>query len=210
MVYRSLGLTCQQRSVWQRIAEEVRPGVHAARTHRLALDACRQGFEAAILQTDQPADLLNRLAETQLRVILNHRLDRQSPCGHYSVLVRFDGQTIELHDPQRGPRTVLPWSEFAECWGPTGGPSETVGNVLVAIGPRSMEVGPCSACGWTPPVQSPCPRCGQLVPLGAAGWLGCGKAARGELLWRRRFCPHCDWATPNRGECKATFSPDPS
>ena len=205
MVYRSLGFPCEQRSIWQRIAEEVRAGVHATRTHRLARDACQQGFEAAILQTDQPAELLKHLVEAKVRVILNHRLDRHSPCGHYSVLLRFDGRIIELHDPERGPGRALPWSEFAEYWGPIEGPSETVGNVLVAIAPRSAEVRPCATCGRAGPAEWLCPRCGQSSPVGAVAWLGCSKSVSGDPLWRRRFCPHCDWAAANRGECETNW-----
>ncbi|MHB8902401.1 MAG: hypothetical protein ACYC6Y_26880, partial [Thermoguttaceae bacterium] len=99
MAYRSLGLTCPQSAVWDRIAEPLRSGLKAARTHRLALDACRQGLAAVTLQASEPQRLLTQLLAHDVRVIVNHRLDRESPLGHYSLVVSFDGRQVALHDP---------------------------------------------------------------------------------------------------------------
>ena len=194
MVYRSLGLLCEQHDLWQRVAEEIRPGVKATRSHRLALDACQQGLAAITLQTERPAELITQLLGTKARVILNHRLNPQSHLGHYSVLLRFDGRQIKIHDPHRGPKRVLPWSEFAELWAQPGGKSEIVGGVLVAIGRVSTEQDACSYCGQKLPSQWTCPRCSKSIPAGPAGVLGCTAEGCRQCLWKRQFCPHCDWA----------------
>ncbi len=194
MVYRSLGSNCEQLAVWERVAEEIRPGAKATRTHRLALDAGRQGLSAVTLQAEQPAELLIELLDADVRVILNHRLDRQSNLGHYSVLLRFDGQEIEIHDPHFGPNRVLPWPEFAELWRPSVGQSEIVGRVLVAIGRPSGKSAACTHCGNELPSHLSCARCDNPIPTGPAGVVGCvGEGCHGRL-WSRLYCPHCDWA----------------
>ncbi|NLS91234.1 MAG: hypothetical protein GXX96_03500 [Planctomycetaceae bacterium] len=194
MVYRSLGVECEQPAVWHRVAEEIRDGVCATRTHRLTLDASRQGLAAVTLQAERPAELLAQVSKTGARVVLNHRLQRGSHLGHYSVLLRFDGREIEIHDPHGGPNRVLPWEEFAELWCPKPGPSEIVGGVLVAIGTRPSIAGTCDHCGQQIPADWSCGRCGQPVPTGPAGVVTCVAPGCPERFWRRLFCPHCDWA----------------
>lgn len=194
MVYRSLGLECEQLAVWHRVAEQIRDGVCATRTHRLALDAGRQGLAAVTLQAERPAELLAQVSKTGARVILNHRLQHGSHLGHYSVLLRFDGREIEIHDPHGGANRVLPWEEFAELWRPNPGPSEIVGGVLLAIGTRPATSGTCDRCGGQVPVNLPCGRCGQPVPTGPEGVVTCVAPWCPQRFWRRLFCPHCDWA----------------
>lgn len=195
MVYRSLGLTCQQPAIWQRVAEEIRPGVKAARTHRLALDACQQGLAAVTLQARQPARLLAELLAGGIRVILNHRLDPHSGLGHYSVLLGFDGRQIAIHDPHNGPGRVLPWTELADLWGPGEGLSEVVGWILVAVGRMPDDDGCCSRCGKRLPDRWTCAGCGQAASTGPRGVVGCCA----DALWGRLFCPHCDLAMVHRG-----------
>lgn len=194
MVYRSLESSCEQHDLWQRVAEEVRPGIKATRTYRLALDACQQGLAAVTLQAERPAELITQLLGTKARVILNHRLDPQSHLGHYSVLLRFDGQQIEIHDPHHGPHRVLPWPEFAELWTPSARESEIVGGVLVAVGRASSDQETCSCCSQELPSQWTCPHCSKSIPAGPAGVLGCTAKGCRQCLWKRQFCLHCDWA----------------
>ena len=188
MVYQAVGVPCDQLAVWQRVAEEIRPGVRASRTHRLALDALQQGLPAVTLQAEEPVAALRHLLENDTRVILNHRLDSQSHLGHYTVLLGLDEHEIEIHDPYHGPNRILPWPEFAELWGPPNQQSEIVGHILVAIG--SALAG---SRGPELPPSPTCPRCSQPVPRGPASTWD-SDAARRERLWKRRFCPHCDWA----------------
>ena len=199
MTYRSLGLACEQLAVWERVAEDVGSGVKAARTRRLARDARDQGLAAAILQAERPVELFVRLLESGSRVILNHRLDRESRLGHFSVLVGFDGREIRVHDPHHGPNRVLRWPEFAELWSPSEGASEIVGRVLVAIGPLPSSDRICNVCGKSLPDHWTCPRCGQRVSIGPSGAVGCCVPACRDPLWARLYCPHCDWALANRG-----------
>ena len=200
MVYRSLGTNSQQLAVWHRVAEEIRPGTKATRTHRLALDARQSGYTSVVLQAERPAALLLQLIESDIRVILNHRLDRRSHLGHYSVLLRFDGDQVEIHDPHRGPNRVLPWAEFEELWQPDTQRSEIVGRVLVAIGTDPGESRSCRNCCNAVPTHWTCARCGQLVPIGPAGAVRCVTPACSERLWSRLFCPHCDRAETNPGQ----------
>ena len=194
MVYGALGAPCDQFEVWERVAEEIRPGVKATRAHRLALDACNRGFAAATLQAEDPPELLACMMNTDARVILNHRIDSTSRLGHYSVLLRFDGNEIELHDPHLGPNRVLPWSEFAELWCPTPGECEIVGHVAVAVGVCPTKRRICSMCGHEPPDSVLCPQCGRPIPTGPAGVIRCTMGGCRECHWKRLFCPHCDWA----------------
>lgn len=194
MVYRCLAIPCEQLAVWHRVAEQVRPGVVATRTHRLALDACEQGLAAVILQTSQPAELLADLCAKGLRVIVNHRLDRGSHLGHYSVVLRFDGSEIELHDPHHGPHRVLPWHEFQELWTPNSEASEIVGGVLVAVGGIAEHRPNCPSCGRKVPDNLTCERCGHPIPIGANAAVSCTVAECPGRLWKRLFCPNCDWA----------------
>lgn len=188
MVYQAEGLPCEQFAVWERVAEEIRPGVKATRTHRLALDAVQQGLHAVTLQAEEPAAALLHLLENDTRVILNHRLDSQSHLGHYTVLLRLDEREIEIHDPYHGPNRILPWPEFAALWGPANQQSEIVGHILVAIGsPLAGSRGP-----ELPPSPT-CPQCNQPIPRGPANTWDSDPARHGRL-WKRLFCPHCDWA----------------
>ncbi len=207
MVYRSLGLPCEQLAVWQRVAEEVRCGVKATRTHRLALDACGQGLSAVTLQAKRPAKLLAQLLGSHTRVILNHRLDLGSNLGHFSVLLGFDGHLITLHDPHHGPGRVLPWAEFADLWNPSEEPSEIVGRVLVAVGRRPASTRICQTCGKPLPDLWTCRRCGGRISTGPPGALGCSAPGCGDSLWARLYCPHCDWAAINRGTSEADTCP---
>lgn len=194
MVYRSLGLECRQDAVWQRVAEQIGSGGKATRTHRLALDACKLGLSAVILQAEQPAPLLTQLLEADARVILNHRLDDESALGHYSVLLSFDGNRIVIHDPHRGPERALPWPEFTELWQPCRGRCEIIGRVLIALGVRSQGNRACTVCGSAVPLQVSCGRCDQAIALGPQGAVGCVVPGCAGQSWTRLFCPHCDWA----------------
>jgi len=200
MVYGTLGMPSEQLDIWHRVAEEIRPGAKATRTHRLALDALGQGFAAATLQAEQPAELLSCLMETNARVILNHRLEAESHLGHYSVLLRFDGREIELHDPHHGPNRVLPWPDFARLWTPTSAKSEIVGHVLVVVGMPTADRETCTTCGHEPPVHIACPNCSRPIPTGPPGAIRCTTKGCRECHWKRLFCPHCDWAVgPQEG-----------
>jgi len=194
MVYRSLALTSNPADVWHRVAEEVRPGRKAARTQRLALDALEQGLLVAVLQATQGRPLLSRLAQSATRVILNHRLEPDSPQGHYSVLGATDSDTLTLHDPHLGPHRRLNWSQFKALWSSPPAASEITGHVLLAIG-RQPHRRNCTACGTVLPVSVACRRCAKPIDIGPQAAIGCSRVDCPQRLWHRLFCPHCDWAT---------------
>lgn len=196
MVYRSLGVDCRQEDIWDRVAEEVRPNERVCRTHRLAQDALRQGLSAAVLQAASPLDLLQWMAGSGTRVVLNHRLDAASALGHYTVLVKLDREGVVLHDPHFGPGRRLPLEELERLWTPLHGVCEIVGGVLVAIGRKEEGPACCRDCGAPLPAALACGRCHGPIALAPAGALGCLDRGCPNRRWDRLYCPTCDWATP--------------
>ncbi len=192
MVYRSFGKQSSQRRIWERIA---RPGPNArraARTNLLAVNALHHGLSALVLQASDPWQTLVQSAATGVRVILNHRLQADSPLGHYSVLVGIDDREVTLHDPQFGPNRRLERDELLDLWRPTPGPCEIVGQILVAIAPPEEDTAPCEFCGTTLPRSVPCPACQAAIPLQPTAPLGCVQETCPARTWRHLFCPYCD------------------
>jgi hypothetical protein len=133
-------------------------------------------------------------AEHGLRAILNHRIDPTSPIGHYSVLVRLDGEEAVLHDPQFGPARRLGRADLLGLWGSETRPSDIAGNVLVAFTDAGTEAITCRACHATSPPSVVCPSCGGPIPLHPAAVLGCAAGSCALRAWEKVFCPRCDGA----------------
>jgi len=193
MVYRSLDLVCSQEEAWGEIARRDRHGRLATRTHLLARDAARRGLAAVVVQVTDPWPVLVRAVAAEARVILNHRLKAESSSGHYSILVDVDDEHVTLHDPRFGPLHRIERSEFLGLWLPGSHPTEIVGNVLVAIETRSELPRDCTECGTEVPQTATCPHCGATIWLRPVAVLGCTRADCGNRVWRRVFCPECDW-----------------
>jgi ABC-type bacteriocin/lantibiotic exporter with double-glycine peptidase domain len=192
MAYRSLGLACSQEQIWQRIASRSpRAGVRA---NSLAADAIAQGLAAIVLQTHQPWRFLEACAAADVRVILNHRLARYSPWGHFTLLEQIEEQSIWLHDPQYGPHRCLAKEELLHLWQGCPGRTEIAGQVAIVIDQRRLEKASCLACRSDVPASLRCAHCKQQVPLQPVAVLGCFAADCPHRLWRQIFCPHCDWA----------------
>lgn len=199
MVYHSLGLTCTQAEVWPDIAREDRYGNRFARTYLLAADALRRGLAATTLQVRDPWQTLERLLSRDIRVILNHRLSRSLPAGHFTVLVHIEPAHLVVHDPQYGPERRLEREEFLSLWRPGWGTRDVAGHVLVAVSQPQLDPERCRHCSAAVAASVACPACGKTVPLSPSRALGCADANCRERTWQRVYCPHCDHALARIG-----------
>jgi len=169
-------------------------GSIGARSYLLAKDALARGLSAIVLRAKDPLRTLKTCHNRRLRVILNHRPRRESPNGHFTVLVDLAGEDVLVHDPLIGPNTRIHLDDLLELWQPLGGVSEITGNVLVVLAKEKQFATPCSRCGSDIPDAIACRGCRQLIPLLPATALGCMSASCPERAWETLFCPHCDTA----------------
>ena len=192
MVYRSFGLSTSQAELAPRLRQPGAPGNSSARTHLLAQDALSRGLGAVVLRARDPDRSLRQVQHLPVRLILNHRLRRDSASGHFSVLVRVGEHEAVVHDPQRGPNTRLSLDELTELWRPLAGPSEISGNVFVAVTAARTAPARCPTCAATLPDAVSCPACRKPFPLHPAAILGCMDRACAGRTWDVLFCPYCD------------------
>jgi hypothetical protein len=192
MVYRSFGLSIPQAELAPRLRQPGAPGNSSARTHLLAQDALSRGLGAVVLRAREPHRSLRQVHHQPVRLILNHRLRRDSASGHFSVLVRVGQQEAVVHDPQRGPNTRLPLDDLIELWRPLGGPSEISGNVFVAVTAARTAPARCPTCTAALPDTVVCPACRKPFPLHPAAVLGCMDTSCAGRTWDVLFCPYCD------------------
>ncbi len=192
MVYRSFGGGGSQWRVWERIARPDCRGKRAARTSLLAVNSLHHGLSAMVVEASDPWQTLVRCATGGVRVVLNHRLDLDSPLGHYTVLVEAGEQHVVVHDPQFGPNRRLTRSELLELWRPANGSCEIVGHILVAIARPDEASAGCELCGTPVPESIFCPGCRSAIPLRPTAALGCVQRDCPARTWRHLFCPYCD------------------
>lgn len=192
MVYRSLGISCTQSEVWERISRRGYRGQSTARTHLLCKDAVERGLAGAIVQVGEPWRALECCTTASVRVILNHRITADQPSGHFSVLVGVENDHVVLHDPKFGPSQRLKRDDFLALWKPRGFSPEIIGNILVAIAAPGPEVAACAVCGQEIPPSFRCLGCQETFPLRPVAALGCVEVGCSGCLWKKLFCPHCD------------------
>jgi hypothetical protein len=194
MVYGSLGKDVAQDEIWPAIAKPNRFGVVSSATHLMAQDALNRGFAAVALQARHPLQALRLCREWKIGAILNHRLRRDAPTGHYTVLVDIDGKNVVLHDPLFGPSRILPHAELLELWQPGFPDSEVAGNVLIGVAPVTPEGLVCEFCHTAIPPRGECPNCKGPVSLAPGPLLGCLNHACIARMWNHIYCPGCDSA----------------
>ncbi len=194
MVYASLGLKVTPNEIWPNISKRNRFGSMASTTHLMAKDAISRGFEAIVIQASHPLLALKACRDHNLRVVLNHRLTTDSPAGHYSVLADLDRGEVIVHDPLVGPDRRLTFAELLDVWRAGVPISETIGNVLIAVGPKTEDPGPasCSVCKVELPAEIACPQCKHPVSLKPFEALGCIAKHCAGRLWSYLCCPECD------------------
>ncbi len=198
MVYRSFGKEVPQTEIWPAIAKRTASGSLASTTHLMVQDAVNRGFSAVAIQARHPLQALRLCREWGIHVILNHRLRRELPAGHYSVLVDLDDKTVVLHDPFDGPSRRLSHAELLELWQPNFPNSEITGYVLMAIAARPLTMPACEFCRTETPSHVDCPKCRKPVGLQPGAVLGCMRDGCIARMWNYVCCPSCD--------CMWTFS----
>ena len=198
MVYRSFGKEIPQAEIWPAIAKLNASGSLASTTHLMALDAVNRGFRAVAVQTRHPLQTLRLCREWGIHAVLNHRLRREAPAGHYSVLVDLDDRSVVLHDPLYGPLRGLSHAELLELWQPYFSNSEILGNVVIGIAAGRPAAPACEFCHTPIPSRIACPRCKQPVGLMPGALLGCVRDGCIARMWNYLCCPSCD--------CMWTFS----
>ena len=194
MVYGSFGKEIPQDEIWPDIAKINRFGSLASTTHLMARDALNRGFNAVAVQARHPLQALRLCLKSGVRAILNHRMRREAPAGHYSVLVHIDDGNVVLHDPLLGPSRSLTHSDLLELWLPQLAPSEIVGNLLIAIAsPGASPAAACEFCHTQIPPYVTCPRCNKPISLQPSEVLGCINDACIARMWNYVCCPSCDY-----------------
>jgi predicted double-glycine peptidase len=191
MVYRSLGKEVPQKEIWEKIAKTNQFGSTASTTHLMVADALSRGFDAVAYQARHPLFVLRTCRQAGVRVVLNHRLSRETGAGHYTVLADIGETNVTLHDPYLGPSRSLSHPELMELW-QTRLNSEIAGNVLIAIAPRKPAEHTCEICRTPMPPAVVCPRCQKPVLLRPTAALGCIREACIVRLWNYLCCPSCD------------------
>jgi hypothetical protein len=193
MVYRSFGKDVPQAEIWPLIAKQNQLGSLASTTHLMARDALSRGFSALILQARHPLHVLRLCHESGIRAILNHRLNRSTPAGHFTVLVNIDDKNVFLHDPFFGPSRRLSHTEVLELWQSRIPNSEILGNVLIGVAAESPALPSCQFCRTPIPSEVECPRCKNPVRLQPTALLGCVSNACIARMWDYICCPACDY-----------------
>jgi hypothetical protein len=195
MVYRSLGKEVPQTEIWPVIAKANRFGAVSSTTYLMAKDAVARGFSAIAFQARHPLQVLRLCRATGVRAILNHRVQRASPAGHYSVLVDIDNNQVVVHDPLFGPARPLSHSELLELWLPQSSNTEIAGAVVIAIAPLvDAPASSCEFCHAPMPRRVDCPNCKQPVGLEPSIVMGCVRDGCIARMWNWVCCPSCDYA----------------
>ena len=192
MVYRSFGKDVPQAKIWAAISKQNQFGSVASTTHLMAQDALNQGFSAVAIQARNPLQTLRLCRESGIRAILNHRLNRSLPTGHFTVLVDIDDKDVFLHDPFFGPSRRLSHADLIDLWQPRFPNSEIVGNVLIGIAADPLETPACELCHTPFPSNVECPNCKKPVGLQPGALLRCVSSACIARMWNYVCCPACD------------------
>lgn len=194
MVYRSLGKAIPQTEIWPKVAKANRFGVVSSMAHLMALDATSRGFAAVAFQARHPLQVLRLCRDQGVRAIVNHRLRRDQPAGHYSVFLDIDGSSVVLHDPLLGPERRMTHAELLELWLPYFTDSEITGNMVIALAKSGAPPAPpCAFCKATVPSSIQCPRCKAAVGLEPGSVLGCINDMCISRMWNYLCCPSCDF-----------------
>lgn len=175
-------------------------GLPSIKTHQLANHARSLGFSSMVVQFSDPLKALARCHQAGFGVIINHRLDKEKPTGHFSVLsgLKLADGLVSLHDPQNGPDLWITTRDLLELWSPLVAGSQIAGMVGVVIGPRPMGGVSCICPSCSQDYDETAPaKCGgcSIVMEPLPGFeLGCLAESCAGRLWRKIFCPNCDRA----------------
>ena len=195
MVYDSFGIKTSQQDVWPRISVLDKEGEDKySMTYLLCADAIKQSLHGIIIQAKNPWKILKLCNENSIRAILLHRLEADSPCGHFTVLVDVDDQFVTLNDPEKGPNRKVERNEMLDLWSKKGKNCEIEDNILIAISKNDSGKASCPLCGTVIPRSTRCTdsNCNTDILLQPFAVLGCIKNSCPERTWEYIDCPHCD------------------
>lgn len=194
MAYRSFGKEVPQTEIWPAIAKANRFGQVSSTTYLMAQDAVKRGFSAVAVQARHPLQALRLAKEAGIRAILNHRVQRDSAAGHYSILVDICNKNVVVHDPLFGAARRLSHAELMELWLPQVPNSEIAGGVLIALSPPGLPAPQaCEFCRTAMLSSVDCPRCNKPVGLEPGAVLGCIQDGCIARMWNWICCPSCDY-----------------
>jgi len=194
MVYDSFGIRTSQQDIWPRISVPDSEGDKYSLTYLLCADVIKQGLHGIIIQAKNPWKILKLCNENSIEAILLHRLEADSPCGHFTVLVDVDDQIVTLHDPEKGPNRKVERNEMLDLWRKKGKNCEIEDDVLIAISKNDSGKTSCPLCGTIIPQSTRChnSECNMDIPLQPFEVLGCIKNSCPERTWEYINCPYCD------------------
>ena len=192
MVYRSLGITCNQEDIWQVVASKSAYGAQCARAQTLAKDALDRGLRALAFQVRDPWIVLERCLHDSVRVIINHAPASAPTGGHYSVLTDLNDREIIFHDPSEGPNQAVSRRAFLLLWNPRSPFAEILGQVMIAIAASESKLESCLLCKGQARDVVKCRSCRRQVRLQPLAILGCLTDWCPMRGWEQIFCPWCD------------------
>lgn len=184
-VMRKFGIERSIEAIWTQVAKPDPFGTHAARSYRLAAYAIACGLNAVTVQcrSERWRDALQTVGQNNLSAIVNHRAAHAPGEGHFSVLSSINKAAVVWDDPFKGPGQRVSLQRTQSLWQPN---RETVGYILVAIGPRDSRQDVDDRC------ETPnCPGCGTPLPL-TPNPLFVERDWHANGLWQRFFCHGCD------------------
>lgn len=194
MVFRSFSILSSQENIWPNISVPDTQGRRFAKTYRICAYALKQNLAAIALKAKDPIQVLNLCHKHSIRVILNHRLNRSSSEGHYTVLVDITDKHVTINDPQYGEGRKYSFGKLLELWQPLPDVphNEITGNFLIAISNTTQNQTACVTCHTGIPLDTLCPHCHNSIPLRPAAALGCVVNTCPEQTWLAIDCPYCD------------------
>jgi ABC-type bacteriocin/lantibiotic exporter with double-glycine peptidase domain len=187
MVYASLGQPAHQEEVHQRMRPDPRQLLPRGRSLvELARDLLARGLAALPLRAAHPWAALQACCNASLRVILRHRLQMESPRGHFSVLRGIAPDAVILHDPTEGPDFRVRHERFLALWDSLLTGYEDTRFTLVAIQKKPDQMAS---------HEVTCPLC--ALPIEMGSFLDLVRLP----VWHEALCPWCDQGTVplNRG-----------
>lgn len=149
MLYRSFGVSVNQVTVWEELRQYSSDRTRA-RTCHLTRHLLEHGFSAVAARLREPETFVFGDFPS-VRMIVVHRIRRESDKGHFSLFVGVDRdrRTVFLHDPQVGPHREIDVGELLELWTPPSPGCEITRNIVVIVSAAQSGPTECRKCSRT-------------------------------------------------------------
>lgn len=193
MIYKYYGISDDQNTVWQRIAQPDNNGNLYVRTFRLCADLLCNGIHSVIIKAVNPLRVLSICNHNDFSAILCYRLNKKSNAGHFTVFEKLKGDYVIVNDPLQRKDRRISKKTILKLWRPTDG-NEVVGNILIPLTMNCADKNICSACNKEIPSSMICPECKSenSIPLKPTEVLGCTNDDCSQKTWEFIVCPFCD------------------